>query len=55
MRGRFDSDLVSVSQWFNDRTPVRKTGDLRFKCQLRHKFFSQLDSENPGLKYERKY
>ena len=23
------------------KTPVRKTGDLRFKSQLRHKFFSQ--------------
>ena len=37
----FYFELVSVSQWSNGRTPVRKTGDLRFKSQLRHKFFSQ--------------
>ena len=41
MRGRFDSELVSVAHWFNGRTPVRKTGDLRFKSQLRHKIFTQ--------------
>ena len=38
MRGWFDSELVSVSQWFNYRMPVRKTRDLRFKSQLKHKF-----------------
>ena len=41
MRGRFDFELVSVSQWFNGITPVRKTGDMRFKSQLTHKFSSQ--------------
>ena len=39
MRGRFDSELVSVSQWFNGRTPVCKTGDLRFKSRLRQQIF----------------
>ena len=39
MRGRFDSELVSVSQWLNVRTPVRKTGDLRFKSELRGNFY----------------
>ena len=28
-------------KWLNDRAPVRKTGDLRFKFQLRHNSFSQ--------------
>ena len=39
MRGRFDTELVSLSQWFIGRTPVRKTGDLKFKSQLTHNFF----------------
>ena len=42
MRGKpSNSELVSVSQWFNGRSPVHKTGDLRFKFWLRHKFLSQ--------------
>ena len=41
MRGKFDSELVSVSQWFNSRTPVCKTGDMRFISQLKHKLFSE--------------
>ena len=41
MRGKFDSELVSVSQWSNDRTPVLNTGDVKFKSQLRHKIFPQ--------------
>ena len=32
-------------KWHNGRAPVRKTGHLRFKSQLRHKFFSQYLSE----------
>ena len=32
-------------KWLNGRAPVHKTGDLRFKPQLRHKFFSQYLSE----------
>ena len=41
MAGRFDSELVPMFQWFNGRVPVCKTGDLRFKSWLGHKFFSQ--------------
>ena len=35
------SEMVSVSQWSNSRTPVRKTGGLRFKSQPSNKFCSQ--------------
>ena len=28
-------------KWLNGRAPVHKFGNLRFKSQLRHKFFSQ--------------
>ena len=44
-----ERDLIlswHVSQWFNARTPVRKTGDLRFKSQLGHYFISQYLSYN---------
>ena len=42
MREKFVSELVYVSRWTNWlSSPVCKTGDLRFKSQLRHKFFSQ--------------
>ena len=59
MRGRFDSELVCVSQWYNGRTPVRKTGDLRLKSHLRHNFFPQdlsyigpTDIQNYNIKLE---
>ena len=50
MRGRLDSELVSVSQWFNGKSPVHKTGDLRLKSQLRYKFISQYLSVNSIFK-----
>ena len=33
-------------KWLNDRASVLKTGNLRFKSQLRHKIFSQYLSEH---------
>ena len=46
MDGHIDEREVCfrVGLWLSglmDKTPVRKTGNLRFKSQLRHKFFSQ--------------
>ena len=54
MRRMFVCELVSVSHWSNGRAPVRKTGDMRFKSQLRHKFFSQYLSyiRSTGIKNE---
>ena len=43
MREKFVSELVYVSivSGLMVKMPVHETGDLRFKSQLRHKFFSQ--------------
>ena len=35
------NELTDMHLLYPHTEPVRKTGDLRFKSQLRHKFFSQ--------------
>ena len=55
MRGKFDSELVSVSHWFSGRMSVRKTVDLRFKSQLRHKLFSQYLSSKGNIVIVKKF
>ena len=59
MREMFVSELVYVSQHgrlYVDghglsglmvKTPVLKTGDLRFKFRIRHNFFSQYMGDSP--------